>query len=70
MTLAILGAIAPPWVESIDTVAVACKGCGTMVHWAKTTKGRRAPLVRVGNEWRSHHADCPKADQFRRKERT
>lgn len=69
MTLAILGAIAPNWVASIDTEAVACKGCGALVHWAKTTNGRRAPMVRVGNEWQSHHADCPKADLFRRKGR-
>lgn len=40
-----------------------CRSCGAEVLWAKTPKGKRAPLNRDGT---SHFSDCPQASSWRR----
>jgi hypothetical protein len=39
-----------------------CRGCGQDIYWCVTDSGQRMPLVIL-----SHFADCPKADEFRKK---
>lgn len=41
-----------------------CKACGADVWWIRTRKGKVMPWNRWGE---SHFADCPRADDFRKK---
>ncbi len=40
-----------------------CQGCGQVITWNKTTKGKAAPMNLLGV---SHFADCPRANEFRK----
>jgi hypothetical protein len=44
-----------------------CKACGVEMYWAVTANGKRIPIVKDGEEWMSHFANCPEANRFRRK---
>lgn len=45
-----------------------CKGCGELICWATTRKGKKMPINKGGNgEFVSHFENCTKADEFRRK---
>ena len=59
-----------------DTSPAPCKGCGAMVYWIRTRKGKLMPVdTRVDGGLEpmrdrdgrglSHFATCPKADRFR-----
>jgi hypothetical protein len=41
-----------------------CKACGAKIWWIKTRRGKRAPYTAEGI---NHFADCPQAEEFRRK---
>lgn len=57
-----------------------CKGCGALIVWGLTEAGKKVPLnpperryvalhagrFRIVETWLSHHATCPKRDDFRR----
>lgn len=46
-----------------------CSACGVPMEWWRTPQGKLAPLTAVGfsDHFQSHFADCPKAEQFRKK---
>lgn len=61
-----------------DTEASKCRGCGALVFWIVTAKGKKMPVdTRVDGGLEplrdrdgrglSHFATCPKADRFRRR---
>lgn len=54
-----------------------CWGCGTLIKWLKTKKGKAMPVElsekvivteagEVVRGYESHFATCPEADRFRR----
>ena len=40
-----------------------CRGCGALIYWIKTKKGKNMPVDADGQP---HWATCEKADTFRR----
>lgn len=42
-----------------------CRGCGVYVRWYAIPKGKFIPLEKDKVE--SHFANCPKAEEFRKK---
>ena len=45
-----------------------CRGCGKQIYWAKTENNKNIPLSIVGDDFLPHFADCPKANDFRKKD--
>ena len=46
-----------------------CK-CEALIFWGITKKGKFMPVTQDENgKWISHFANCPKAKEFRRKEK-
>lgn len=43
-----------------------CKSCGKEIFWVKTEAGKNMPVSMETKE--SHFADCPNADQHRKKD--
>ena len=46
-----------------------CRNCKKEIYWVKTVNGKNMP-VSIGsmNEYISHFADCPAANEFRKKQ--
>ncbi len=45
-----------------------CRKCRAAIVWSNTKEtGKYMPIVRDGDGWKSHFADCPFAKEFRRK---
>lgn len=53
-------------VVNIGTTPDKCK-CGKTIYWAVTEKKKLMPVCFVDDEWQSHFADCPSANEFRKK---
>ena len=51
--------------ETSDTTA--CKACGALMTWAITKNNKKIPIVKEGDEWISHFANCSNASSFRKK---
>lgn len=49
-----------------DSRMVECKKCGKKFRFGLTRNNKLMPIVKVGEEWQSHFADCPAAAKFRK----
>jgi len=57
-------------IVNIDTGKIdKCDGCGDLIFWGVTKNEKRIPLKQdeTTGEFFAHFADCPFADEFRKK---
>ena len=48
---------------------VTCKGCGKMIFFARTAKGKLMPVSELGDHSLvAHFYDCPAAKKFRKRD--
>ncbi|MFA4833602.1 MAG: hypothetical protein WC619_02000 [Patescibacteria group bacterium] len=50
----------------LDGRHVACQKCGKLLRFGITANGKYMPIIRAGDNYQSHFADCPGANKFRK----
>ena len=50
----------------MDARQTPCKKCRKMIRFGVTKNSRLMPIIKIGDEWKSHFADCQFANDFRR----
>ncbi len=53
--------------KTLGAQSGSCKACDAPIWWVTTKNGKSAPFTAEGL---NHFADCPKAEQFRKKKKT
>ena len=46
---------------------IPCRKCNKPIRFATTRFGKYIPIIKIGNEWQAHFADCQFAGEFRKK---
>jgi hypothetical protein len=44
-----------------------CRKCKKLIRFGITNSGKYMPIIKVGDNWQTHFADCEFAKEFRKK---